>query len=60
MVGWQKDYLETFEHLTPFFGFSSPDSQQSVSPEALPRKKPSTELATLPMWKVVMCGSACS
>lgn len=25
-------------HLTPFFGSSSPDSQQFFSPEALPRK----------------------
>lgn len=45
MVGWQEDYLETFEHLTPFFGSGSPDSQQIFSPEALPRKSPSAKLA---------------
>lgn len=45
MVGWQKDYLETFEHLTLFFGSSSRDSQHIVSPEALPRKSPSAKLA---------------
>lgn len=38
MVGWQKDYLEAFVHLTPFFGSRSPDSQQLLSPEALPRE----------------------
>lgn len=38
VVGWQKDYLEAFVHLTPFFGSNSPDSQQLLSPETLPRK----------------------